>query len=362
MQTVNYEPVKVDVQVEQITVTTDAFYSVCFIAENETAPRTLHVTKLQDLLDNGYYRHSRAYNFVQTVFNQRSMTDVYVRAKRMDETYEEALSADDNTNFYYVVIEDKTPSVVLAFNEYLNASDELKLQFFSSDEVVDVSGRKIVYYYQPSFDGLNILPFYSDGINDYLAFDGGELVLWDDSSQILLEPHDMTFEEASARKPVYPEAAWIGLCGFYFPSRIQWLYKFLAKVETFKPTQIPDLSTTSVLINSVDKATTGSGMTGESVPINVQVSLDWVKYALQQSVWKKLYTEEKISLTQSGLTVLENEIKRVLDLAVSEGMFSEYSITQRSLDRTTYKASFKFTATLVHSILGVDKVEGTVYQ
>lgn len=362
MQTVNYEPVKVDVQVEQITVTTDAFYSVCFITEHDFAPRTVHVTKLQDLLDNNYYRFQNAYNFVQTVFNQRSMKDVYVRAKRTNETYEEALSADDNTNFYYVVIEDKTPSVVLAFNEYLNSSDELKLQFFSSDEAVDVSDRKIVYYYQPSFEGLEIASWYSDGYQDYWDWDSNDNVLWEDESLVTLDIHDMTFEEANSRKPVYPEAAWIGRCGYYFPSRVQWLHKFLAKVESFKPTQIPDLSTTSVLINSVDKATTGSGMTGESVPINVQVSLDWVKYALQQSVWKKLYTEEKISLTQSGLTVLENEIKRVLDLAVSEGMFSEYSITQRSLDRTTYKASFKFTATLVHSILGVDKVEGSVYQ
>lgn len=364
MQNVDYNPIKVDVFVEQLSSTPDAFYSVCFIAENETAPRTLNVTTLKDLLDNGYYRHSRAYNFVQSVFNQRQMNNVYIRAKRIGETYEEAFDSDDNTTYYYIVIEEKDEAIVLPFNDYINGKDEFKLQFFSSsiDLSLEVFGRKIVYYYQPSFSGINIPNNYSDGFGDYWLWDDGSHVLWDDSGKIELAIMDMPIEEANVRKPVYPEGAWIGYCGHFFPSRIQWLHKFLAKVESFRPTQIPDYSTTSVIINKTDKATSGSGKTGQDVPINVQVSLDWLKYVLQQVVWKKLYTQEKISLTQSGLTILENEIKRVLDLAVDEGMFSEYSITQRSLDRSTYKASFKFTATLVHTILGVDKVEGTVYQ
>ena len=55
-------------------------------------------------------------------------------------------------------------------------------------------------------------------------------------------------------------------------------------------------------------------------------------------------------------------MKEVLDVAVDEGIFSTYQITQRVVDANTAKASFKFTAYLVYSILGVDKVEGVVYQ
>ena len=41
----------------------DAFYNLCFITENDEAPREIVVNKLKDLLDNNYSRTSLAYNF-----------------------------------------------------------------------------------------------------------------------------------------------------------------------------------------------------------------------------------------------------------------------------------------------------------
>ena len=100
----NLEPVKVDLQIETPSLERDAFYNLCFITENDEAPRTLKVERLRDLLDNGYDRLSLAYNFCVGVFAQQGMDTVYIRAKRLSESYEDAFDAVDNSNYYFVVL------------------------------------------------------------------------------------------------------------------------------------------------------------------------------------------------------------------------------------------------------------------
>ena len=396
---INTSPVKVEVVVENFNLVPDAFYTVCFIAESDEAPRTLNVRKLSDLLENGYMRYQKVFNFVYSVLSQRSMTNVIVRAKRTNETYEQAFDADDNSNYYYIVIQDKNPQVVLDFNDHITARDDFKLQFFSGLENIEYlyKGKKIVYYYQSSFSSLNaefdgfydywvsdsgqiwlwdefqkmslsasfslslFPPQYTDGVQSYWKSDDVYLYLWDGDNKILLEKQDVTYEMAISKKALYPEGAWIGRCGYAFPSRMQWLHKYLQNVDGFNATTIPNLSTTSFMIRGTDKATAGSGMTGQSAPIHLQVSLDWLKYALQKSIWNKLYKEEVIPATSSGSLILENEVKRILDLCVTEKMFSEYEVFSRNVDSKTSTASFKFKATLIHPILGVDKVDGVIY-
>ena len=123
---------------------------------------------------------------------------------------------------------------------------------------------------------------------------------------------------------------------------------------------IPDLSTTISLVYS-DEVTVGSGKTGQSIPIEIQVSLDWVKYALQRNCWKLLYSEEKINADSSGIDKFTQRVKNVLDVAVNENIFSTYKITGATIDRPSNKISIKFTANLIYSILGVNEVQGVVY-
>lgn len=395
-------PIDVSVNVESPQVDREAFYNLCFITENDQAPRTLVVEKLQDLLDNGYMRADYVYNFCYGVFAQRTLKSVTVRAKRSNETYVEAYAADDNSDYYFVVIEPKFMSEVMTFNDYLTSNDEMKLQFFSHRNDVSnfVKDRKIVYYYNPfdvdsfgnflwderdivSWDsnaivgteagleqsisnyylnkiyGTNSLPYISDGIEDYWLFDQDDVAQWDDNSNVTLDYHDFTEEQAQSARLAYPEGAWIARCCTKFPSLIQWLYKFIAKADAFLGSDIPDLSTTSSIIRRL-KVTNGSGQTGQDVYINEQVSLDWVKWAIQRNTWKFLYTSEKVNATDEGLTLIENQTREVLDVAVQEGIFSEYKITERKLDRRNNKASLKFSARLMYSILDAE-IEGTVY-
>ena len=150
----NLEPVKVDLQIETPSLERDAFYSLCFITENDEAPRTLKVERLKDLLDNGYDRSSLAYNFCVGVFSQQGIDTVYIRAKRAIESYSYAFSADDNSNYYFVVIESKELYEISDFNQYLSSEDENKLQFYSnnSNEISEISKGKVVNYYQEVFD------------------------------------------------------------------------------------------------------------------------------------------------------------------------------------------------------------------
>ena len=145
----NLTPVKVDIVTEIPTTTKDAFYNLCFIADNNEAPRTIEITQLDDLLSNGYKVTDSAYDFCNSVFLQNGIDKVYIRAKRSDETYEEAFDADDNSTYYYCVIQSKDISVVLKFNDYINTVDQFKLQFFSSKDDVSelIKNRKIVFYF-----------------------------------------------------------------------------------------------------------------------------------------------------------------------------------------------------------------------
>lgn len=350
---INTSPVKVDINIEKDVLTSDGFYQVGFITENDVAPRTLVVERLKDLLDNGYDRASEAYNFCLGVFEQEQMERVVIRAKRSSETYFEAYSADDNSEYYYVVIESKDVNDIVTFNTAIQ--DELKLQYFSSSENVSdqVYGRKLVYYYQPYFG------------NGWLLYDSTNLVETDKGDWFsigYLQSEISTEEQAQSIGLEYPEGAWIGYCGWFFPSQVQWLYKNLTRVDYFNLKQIPNYSNTTIMLYFDSKSTVGTGKTCQEVEINEHISLDWLKYALQRKLWKSLYTSKKINATVYGLQSLENQIKEILDVSVEQGIFSSYIITDRKLDRINNKASFKFSATLTHSILGVDKVEGTIYQ
>lgn len=143
---VETNPINVEITVESESLDRNAFYNVCFITENDVAPRTIEVSNLNELLSHGYRRDSLAYNFCLTAFAQQGIPSVFVRAKRTNETYSEAFSSDSNANYYFVVIDSKLESDILPFNEYLTSADEFKLQFYSSSNA-PIKDRKLVHYY-----------------------------------------------------------------------------------------------------------------------------------------------------------------------------------------------------------------------
>ena len=70
------------------------------------------------------------------MFLLQGMSSVFVRAKRTNETYEQAFDADDNSTYYYVVIDTKNIETILSFNTYINSVDSYKLQFFHLQMII----------------------------------------------------------------------------------------------------------------------------------------------------------------------------------------------------------------------------------
>lgn len=369
---INSPPIDVEITVESDSLDRSAFYNVCFITENDIVPRTVEVSNLSELLSYGYTRDSLAYNFCLTVFAQQSIPSVYVRAKRKGETYSQAFTSDTNAGYYFVVIDSKIDEDVEAFNEYLTDADEFKLQFYSSNKL-PIEGKKLVHY-TSSFSVENTSIFAG---NTYrLVGDKvGKAGLIPDITHVvtrdsyiskslnlgLISPKDgeTSIDNFQTARTAYPEAAWIAECANSFPSRVQWLHKYLVKPDVMSYSDIPDRSNTTAIVLDT-KAIVGSGATMQGVLIHEQVSLDWVKWAISRKVWNLLYNSTKLPSTIGGTELIKNEIKNVLDLAVEEGVFSKYHIKDISIakDKETVKASFS--ATLMHSILGAS-ISGSLY-
>lgn len=322
----------------------EAFYNLCFITENDEAPREIVVSRLKDLLDNNYSRTSLAYNFCVGVFSQEGIQSITVRAKRSSETYQQAFDAADNNSYYFIVIDSKDENIINTFANHI-ASEPYKLLFYSTP-TNSLENTKTVHYYQ------SIIPLESVTDNK-ISLDNLYINKAYKLGYEVVDLDKATNSQLQMTRLAYPEAAWIALCGNKFPSSVQWLYKYLAKTDIVFDKDIPALSnTSSIVIN--DKAVVGSGKTNQNLPIYEQVSIDWVKWAISQRVWKTLYTQNKINATQGGIDLVVNEIKYILDIAVEQGIFTQYKIGETKLDRNTNNLQVKFTANLTHTILEVE--------
>ena len=376
----NLTPVEVNIDIESLSLERDAFYNVCFITENDDALRTIEVNNLKSLIEHGYGRDSLAYNFCASIFAQQKMESVFIRAKRTSESYIEAYKAENNDKYYFVVLQSKNIDVLVDFNDYLTSNKDVKLQFYSSS-YAPIPNKKMVHYYQSPphiYDNVtervgigevyrqlallvNVHLFGKpENIPDYVLRDADYYLgkAYEVSAKIVNE-YKYTPLDFQRMKPAYPEAVWIAECGSQFPSSVQWLYKYLSKVEVYNKLDIHPLSNTSAMVYK-NKATVGSGTTTQGIIIHEQVSLDWVQWALSRKVWSTLYNNEKINATQGGLALIVNDAKQVLDVAIEEGIFSEYRITDTKIDARSNKVSLYFTATLVQSILNVE-VNGSLH-
>lgn len=338
------KPVEVNIDIESINLERESFYNLCFITENDKAPREIVVNKLKDLLDNNYSRTSLAYNFCVGVFSQEGIQSITVRAKRSNETYQQAFDAADNNSYYFLVIDSKDETIINTFANHI-ALEPYKLLFYSTPTNL-LANTKTVHYYQSTMplESVTDNKIFLDNLYINSAYKLGYEVVDLDKA---------TASQLQMTRLAYPEATWIALCGNKFPSSVQWLYKYLAKTDIVFEKDIPTLSNTSSIVIS-DKAVVGSGKTNQNLPIYEQVSIDWVKWAISQRIWKTLYTRSKINATQGGIDLIVNEIKYILDISVEQGIFTQYKIGETKLDRNTNNLQVKFTANLTHTILEVE--------
>ena len=183
MINVSESVIDVDISVESATLSQDAFSTICFITKGESSlPDNIVVNKLSDLLDAGYTRSSKAYNFCYGVFLQGTLNNIIVRRCLTNESYLESYKKYSNSGFYYLVLESKSIFDITSVVYYLDSLDALKLVFFSSKEDFskEIKGlSRVVYYYLDSLD--------SEDNEDYLLFDEGQNVILDDGTVLSKE-------------------------------------------------------------------------------------------------------------------------------------------------------------------------------
>ena len=114
----------------------------------------------------------------------------------------------------------------------------------------------------------------------------------------------------------FPEAAWIGSQLAVTPGNNDWDFKRANGVTVSKltNTQVTNLKNKSW---NYYRAKAGvnifqDGDMFDGKPIDVQVGKDWLKARLQEAIYFRIINVLKIPMTDSGLLIVENEIRSVL--------------------------------------------------
>lgn len=122
----------------------------------------------------------------------------------------------------------------------------------------------------------------------------------------------------------YPEAAWIGSQLAVTPGSNDWDFKRANGVtrSILSPTQIVNLRNKSWNFfrrkGGVDIFQDGNMFDGSF--IDVAIGKDWLRARMQEGVYFRIINSLKIAMTDSGLLIVENELRAVMTLAESNGL------------------------------------------
>lgn len=121
----------------------------------------------------------------------------------------------------------------------------------------------------------------------------------------------------------YPEAAWIGGQLPEQPGSNTWKFKTLAgvTVSSLNSTQANAAkdknANTYERVGGVSIVSEGTMSGGEF--IDVIIFVDWLEARMRESIFFRLVNTKKIPYTQAGVTIIENEIRRVLAEGITNG-------------------------------------------
>jgi hypothetical protein len=121
----------------------------------------------------------------------------------------------------------------------------------------------------------------------------------------------------------YPEAAWIGSQLPEQPGSNTWKFKSLSgvTVSSLSSTQSGAIkaknANTYERVGGVRMTSEGRMAGGEF--IDVMVFVDWLEARMRESIFFRLVNTKKIPYTQAGITIIENEIRRVLAEGITTG-------------------------------------------
>lgn len=128
----------------------------------------------------------------------------------------------------------------------------------------------------------------------------------------------------------YPEAAWVGPQIVEVPGSNTWEYKRLVgvTVSRLSDSQINILENRGynyyIPVKGVNITRRGKALDKDWV--DTIIGVDWLHARLQEQIYFRLVNTRKISYTDSGLTIIENEIRSVFSQAIANGFIDTYTL------------------------------------
>lgn len=132
---------------------------------------------------------------------------------------------------------------------------------------------------------------------------------------------------------VYPEAAWFGERFPYLPGKGSWAFKELAGIADSNLTTDQRTNAFAKKANTFESrggaSITMEGWMASGEFIDVMRGLDWLESKIQANIYSRLVNQD-VPFTDAGVAIIETELRRSLDLAVTQGVLAsspEYTVT-----------------------------------
>jgi len=148
-------------------------------------------------------------------------------------------------------------------------------------------------------------------------------VTTDVASKLKARAYARTAYLYSADQENYPDAAWIGNRFPTDPGSSTWAYKVLAGIapDKFSSTQAANLAfkLANTYTTIAGANVTGKGKVAANEWIDTIVFIDWLQAQLEETIFAKLISSEKIPYTDPGVSIIEGLIRGVLDRGIRVG-------------------------------------------
>jgi|GEM_PF-1189445 len=171
----------------------------------------------------------------------------------------------------------------------------------------------------------------------------------------------------------YPECAWFGVCLPFTPGSETWMFKSLATIAYTDLTTNQESNAFAKSCNTYEYiggvGITQRGTMAQGEYIDIIRGVDWLTSTIQTLVYSILVNSPKIPYTDSGITAIESQIRKALQMGIDNNFIADnppYQIfvptaaSVPAIDKANrILRNVKFQATLAGAIQAV-QITGTV--
>jgi hypothetical protein len=294
-----------------------------------TAATTREYSSLAEMLADGFLTSDAEYKMAESIFSQTPRPSKVLCAPLTSSDYGDSIQAayDYSKEWYAVIIESRASADILDAAAKVETLKRLLLCCTEDAAVTAQSSTNIL-------SSLNALNY------DRTAY------IW------------------SADSEKFPEAGWAGRVLPTDPGSATWKFKTIVGIAADALT-----SAQSNYIRDTKKGNTyetigGVSMTREGMVvsgefIDVIIGIDWLKAQIEESVFAKLVNADKIPYTNAGIAIVENELRKCLQNAITNGVLASFTV---SVPDVASIASADKTARLLPDVTFTGVLAGAIHK